>query len=142
MHHGFREYAGDWPLLGAHDPRGIFGLALGVLLGGACQLLIQVIGLIPVVLSASLSLPWRIWSPDLRKVGTIMIPAAIAGGIGPINAMINTNFATSVGPGAVTWLNYSFRLLQLPIGIFGVALASAALPRLSRAVDEKRRTSR
>jgi putative peptidoglycan lipid II flippase len=81
---------------------------------------------------------WRSFVPrfseDVRNVLKIMVPAALAAGIGPINVTINTNFATSAGEGAVTWLNYAFRLLQMPIGVFGVAIASAALPAMTRAI--------
>ena len=65
-----------------------------------------------------------------------MLPASIAASTGPINIFINTNFATSLGEGVVTWLNYSFRLLQLPVGVFGVAIGVAVLPPLTRSIKK------
>jgi putative peptidoglycan lipid II flippase len=121
----------------AHVDRGILGLSIGVLLGGAASLAIEVWGIWRLGLQkfrwASVT---HAWTEDTRKVVKIMLPAALAAGVGPINITINTNFATSLGEGAVTWLNYAFRLLQLPIGIFGVAIASAALPALTRSITK------
>ncbi len=114
---------------------GIAGLAMGALLGGLLQLAAQYWGVRQEVREAMQSRR-KLWplSPELRNMLAIMLPATVAASAGPINVMINTNFATSLGAGAVTWLNYAFRLLQLPIGIFGVAVASAALPALARSV--------
>jgi putative peptidoglycan lipid II flippase len=122
---------------GIHVDRGILGLSVGVLLGGAASLAIEIWGIWHLGLK---DFRWssigNAWTADTRKVVKIMIPAALAAGVGPINITINTNFATSLGEGAVTWLNYAFRLLQLPIGIFGVAIASAALPALTRSITK------
>jgi putative peptidoglycan lipid II flippase len=61
-----------------------------------------------------------------------MIPATIGLSATQINIFINTNFASSCVEGSVSWLNYAFRLVQLPIGLFGVAISIAALPVLAR----------
>ena len=61
-----------------------------------------------------------------------MAPMVIASGAGQINVLVNSNFATSLGPGAVAWLSFAFRLLQLPVGVFAIAVSSAALPAFSR----------
>ena len=66
-----------------------------------------------------------------------MGPMVIASGAGQINVLINTNFATSLGAGAITWLSFAFRLLQLPIGIFAVAVSAVALPAFSRLLSDK-----
>ena len=58
----------------------------------------------------------------------LMIPGTVGLAATQINILVNSVFATSVGPGAVSWLNYAFRLMQFPIGVFGVSLASATLP--------------
>lgn len=121
-----REYFGE--------PK-IVGLAVGVLIGGLAQLLAQIYACRQQLSAFRLSfLRYFPMSDDLRAVIKLMIPAAIAAGAGPINVFINTNFATSLGEGAVSWLSYGFRLLQLPIGLFGVAIGVAVLPTLSRAV--------
>jgi len=118
----------------AGGPRAL-GLAWGNLLGFFMQMAAALWGV-----RQSLRGRWRTllprwpWNLDIGGVLRLMAPAAIASSAGPINAIVNTNFATSVGPGAVSWLNYAFRLLQLPIGIFGVAVGISALPMLTRAV--------
>ena len=58
----------------------------------------------------------------------------IASSGGPLNILINTNFASSIGTGAASWMYYAFRILHLPVGLFGVAIGVVALPALTRAV--------
>jgi putative peptidoglycan lipid II flippase len=60
----------------------------------------------------------------------------IGASAGQVNVIVNTNFATSLGTGAVTWLYFAFRLVQLPIGMFGVAVGAAVLPALSKSITE------
>src|SRR6202171_5223076 len=80
-----------------------------------------------------------------------MGPAILGNAAVQINVMVNTNFASSISDpvrgtdGPVSWLGYAFRFMQLPLGIFGVAIASATLPSISRSaaannLDEFRRT--
>ncbi len=116
------------------EPR-ITGLAVGVLLGGLLQIFIELWGLWKPILKKGLYLPTRIpWSPHLKEILFLMFPMAIAASAGQINIIVNTNFATSLEPGSVTWLRSSFRLLQLPIGLFGVAIASVVLPTLAKSM--------
>jgi putative peptidoglycan lipid II flippase len=78
--------------------------------------------------------------PAVRQVIGMMGPAVIGTAAVQINVFVNTNFASSiidpvtgaVANGPVSWLNYAFRFMQFPIGVFGVAIATAALPQLSR----------
>ncbi len=120
---------------GLGDPRAL-GLAWGTLLGFALQMCAALWSVRHTLRLGMKEMLGRIpWSPEIKKVLVLMGPAAIASSAGPINSIVNTNFATDVGPGAVTWLNYAFRILQLPIGIFGVAVGVAALPSLTRAVS-------
>jgi putative peptidoglycan lipid II flippase len=105
------------------------GWALGTLVGGAAQFLIQVPPL------------WRMgfryrpeWAPGdagIRQVGRLMAPATIGLAAVQINIFVNSYFA-SYEPGAVSWLTYAFRILYLPIGIFGVAAGTVATSGLSR----------
>ncbi len=62
-----------------------------------------------------------------------MGPAVIAASVVQVNVVVNSIFAYGVGEGSVSWLSYAFRLMQLPIGVFGVAVATVTLPALSRA---------
>jgi len=70
----------------------------------------------------------------MRKMLLLMGPMALAASAGQIRTVINNYFATTAGAGAVVWLDSAFRLLQLPIGLFGVAISSAVLPALSKAL--------
>jgi putative peptidoglycan lipid II flippase len=115
--------------------RGIMGLVLGVLLGGFLQLVVQVSGIWKPLLKGRIYRPKPFpLSPDVKKVLSLMGPMIIASSSGLINVMVNSNFATSLNSGAVTWLDNAFRLIHLPVGIFGVALGTVALPTLTRAV--------
>ncbi len=108
----------------------ITGMAIGTLLGGLLQLLMQ----LPTLRRCGFKFTprLRLRDPGLKRIITLMIPAVI--GLSPtqINIFINTNFASSCAEGSVSWLNYAFRLVQLPIGVFGVALSIAAMPVLAR----------
>jgi putative peptidoglycan lipid II flippase len=122
----------------------ITGMAIGVVLGGALQLFWQV----PALRSQGFSFrPAFNWShPGLRTIIHLMGPAILGNAAIQINVMVNTNFASRIpGNGPVSWLSYSFRFMQLPLGLFGVAIASAMLPSISRSagagnLEEFRRT--
>ncbi len=113
----------------------IVGMAIGTLLGGLLQLSMQ----FPTLFRCGFKFTprLRIKDPGLKRIITLMIPAII--GLSPtqINIIINTKFASSCIEGSVSWLNYAFRLVQLPIGVFGVALSIAAMPVLARHAAKK-----
>lgn len=113
----------------------IVGMAIGTLIGGLLQLGIQ----LPALFSTGFSYRWvfDLSDPGLRRILLLMIPAVIGMSATQITLFINTNFAASCGEGAVSWLYYAFRLVQLPIGIFGVALSIATLPILARQAADK-----
>lgn len=109
----------------------ITGMAIGTLFGGVLQWLIQV--------PSMYSVGYR-WEPILgfrdegvRQVLRLMAPAIIGTAALQINVFVNTKFASGLGEGPVSWLSYAFRLIYLPIGIFGVAISTATLPVASRA---------
>ncbi|MDH4469184.1 MAG: murein biosynthesis integral membrane protein MurJ [Bacteriovoracaceae bacterium] len=101
---------------------GIQSLAVGVLLGGFFQLAIQLPGLWK--LGYSLMPPKKIWGPEVKKVFTQLIPGLVGFAASQINILINTILATSSGVGAVSWLSYSFRIFQLPLGVIGVSIGT------------------
>jgi putative peptidoglycan lipid II flippase len=68
----------------------------------------------------------------IQKILTLMVPSVIAASAVQINVLVNSRFASYAGAEAVTWLNSAFRLMQLPIGVFGVAVATITLPVISR----------
>jgi putative peptidoglycan lipid II flippase len=123
--------------------RAIIGMAIGTLIGGVMQWLIQVPSLHSVGYRWQPILSFR--DEDVRQVMRLMAPAIIGSAALQINVFVNTKFASSLGEGPVSWLSYAFRLIYLPIGIFGVAISTATLPAASRAaaldnLDEFRRT--
>ncbi len=127
----------------------IEGMAIGVVCGGMLQLLWQV----PSLRSEGFGFRPRIdWShPGLRRILHMMGPAILGAAAVQVNVMVNTNFASQIvdpvrgQDGPVSWLSYAFRFMQLPLGVFGVAIAAASLPSISRSathgnLDEFRRT--
>jgi putative peptidoglycan lipid II flippase len=122
----------------------ITGMAIGVVLGGALQLVWQVPALRAEGFRFRPAINWR--HPLLRKIFRLMGPAILGNAAVQINVLVITNFASRIpGNGPVSWLGYSFRFMQLPLGLFGVAIASATLPAISRSAgigdfDEFRRT--
>jgi len=127
----------------------IEGMAVGVVLGGALQLAWQLPTLYSLGYRAHLAVNWK--DPGLNRIFRLMIPAILGGAATQINVMVNTNFASTIADplrgldGPVSWLSYAFRFMQLPLGLFGVAMASATLPSISRSaaagrMDEFRKT--
>lgn len=127
----------------------IEGMAWGVVIGGACQMLGQMPSMVSKGFSFRPALDWS--HPGLRQIVRLMGPAVLGGAAVQINVFVNTNLATAIidpvrgADGAVSWLQYAFRFFQLPLGLFGVALASATTPAISRSLasgdhEEFRRT--
>lgn len=110
--------------------KSLLGLALGTLLGGLLQLVVQFPSLHRVGFRLILDFQWR--DPGVKQVLLLMLPAVIAASAVQINVMINSIFASYLGDGPVSWLSYAFRLMQLPLGVFGVAIATVTLPLVSR----------
>lgn len=108
----------------------IMGMAIGTLIGGFLQLAGQLPTLFKTgfVFCPGLDLA----DPGLRRIVRLMVPAVIGLSATQINIFINTRFASSCVEGSVSWLNYAFRLVQLPIGVFGVAISIATLPVIAR----------
>lgn len=105
------------------------GWAIGTLLGGAAQFLVQV----PALRRTGWSYrpDWAPGDPRIRRVASLMTPATVGLAAVQLNIFINSIFA-SREPGAVSWLDYAFRILYLPIGIFGVAVGTIATTGLAR----------
>ncbi|MDP5041133.1 MAG: murein biosynthesis integral membrane protein MurJ [Paraglaciecola sp.] len=107
-----------------------YALAWGVFIGGLAQLLF----LIPFLIKAGVMVrPRWGWSdPDIIKVRTLMIPALFGVSVGQLNLLMDTVIASFLGTGAISWLYFSDRLLEFPLGLFGIAIATVILPTLSR----------
>lgn len=113
----------------------IAGMAWGTLIGGALQLLVQ----IPTLLKTGFRFTpsFNFSHPGLKEILLLMLPATIGLSATQMNIFVNTNFASGCIEGSVSWLNYAFRLVQLPIGMFGVAISIAALPIIARYAAQK-----
>lgn len=110
--------------------RAIYGFAIGAVFGGLVQLLIQVPRAVQFGYHFAWKLDWR--DRGLRQVFFLTLPAVMGNAAVQVNVLVNTWFASFLGDGAVTWLNNAFRLMQLPIGMFGVAIATVTLPAVSQ----------
>lgn len=117
--------------------RSLIGLSIGTLIGGLWQLMAQFPPLRRVGYKYRPDFHWR--DQGVRTVLTLMGPAVIAASAVQVNVLVNSAFAARVTDaaghvidGPVSWLNIAFRLMQLPLGIFGVAVGTVTLPLVSR----------
>ena len=110
--------------------RAIFGLAIGTLVGGTLQLSVQLPVLRRLGYRFHPDFHWR--DPGVASILRLMGPSVIAASTTQINVLVNSVFASQLGDGPTFWLTVAFRLMQLPLGIFGVALGTVALPLLAR----------
>lgn len=108
----------------------IVALALGVLFGGILQLSIQLPALSRLGLLPHPKIAFD--HPDVRKVFTLMAPALLGASVTQVNLLINTLLASLLATGSISWLYYSDRLLEFPLGLLGVAVGTVILPHLSR----------
>ena len=110
------------------DP--IVAIAIGALVGGVGQVAIQ----FPALYREGFRFHFgfTLTDPGLRDVLRLMGPGTLAGAAVQINLLVNMVLATGEGTGAVSWLGYAFRVMYLPIGLFGVSIAAASLPTVSR----------
>ncbi len=111
-------------------PRSVIGLAIGTLIGGALQLLVQLPSLRRVGYLFHPDFAWR--DSGIRDILRLMGPSVIAASTTQVNVLVNSMFASTLGDGPIFWLGIAFRLMQLPLGLFGVALGTVTLPLLAR----------
>jgi putative peptidoglycan lipid II flippase len=125
-----------WP--DAFGPQPIIWMAVAALVGGVLQIAIQLPLLWKEGFRFRLVTGLRAVFLDegVKRILFLMLPATVGLAATQANIFVNTYFATPI-PGAVSWLNYAFRLMYLPIGLFGVAIAAATLPAVSRHVAEE-----
>jgi putative peptidoglycan lipid II flippase len=115
-------------------PAGL-SLAVGAMLGGLLQFGVQ----IPPMrkLGFRFRPDWAPRDPGLVRIAWLMLPATIGQAATQVNFLVDTWLASRYGNGPITWLSLAFRLIQLPIGLFGVAIGMANLARVSRDVAVK-----
>ncbi len=119
-----------WWLDPHFGPKAVLGLAIGVLVGGLLQLGVQIPSLLRFGYRYRPDFRWR--DPGVKAMLLIMGPSVIAASTVQVNVVVNSAFASTLGNGPISWLGYAFRLMQFPIGMFGVALGTVSLPMLSR----------
>jgi putative peptidoglycan lipid II flippase len=111
-------------------PRALIGLAFATVIGGTLQLAVQLPSLARLGYRFRPDLRWR--DAGVKAVLLLMGPSVIAASTTQFNVLINSIFASRLEDGAIFWLAAAFRVMQLPLGIFGVALGTVTLPLLSR----------
>lgn len=116
----------------------IYALVGGVMLGGILQLAVQVPALRQLGLLPKISLHWRAvqlaWAdPATKNIARLMLPALLGVSVAQISLLINTQIASHLPPGSVSWLTYADRLMEFPTALLGVAIGVVLTPQLSAA---------
>lgn len=116
----------------------IYGLAIGVMLGGVLQLAIQIpalmrIGMMPKIGLGVQNIQAALKNPEAIRILKLMGPAIFAVSVSQLSLIINTNIASHLQAGSVSWLSYADRLMEFPTALLGVAVGTVLLPSLSRA---------
>ena len=125
------------PLMPALGLPEIAGIAFATVLGGIGQIAVQWPALRKEGFRYRPILNFR--DPGVREILRLMGPGTLGLAAVQINVLVNTSLATTEPQGAISWLQFAFRLMYLPIGLFGVSIATAALPDLSKqaAADDR-----
>jgi putative peptidoglycan lipid II flippase len=118
------------PVMPAFGLEPIVAIAIGTLLGGVAQLALQWPTLRREGFGYRPRVDWR--DEGLRRILVLMGPGTAGLAATQVNVFVNTLLATGAGESSVSWLNYAFRLMYLPIGLFGVSVATATLPTVAR----------
>lgn len=113
----------------------VMALAIGVLIAGSVQLLFQIPFLWRIQLLPSPKVGFG--DEGVKRILTLMVPALFGVSVSQINLLLDTLLASFLQTGSVSWLYYSDRLAELPLGVFGIAIATVILPSLSRKHAEK-----
>jgi putative peptidoglycan lipid II flippase len=136
------------PWFASHGIPPIYAMAGGVMLGGLLQLAVQIPALHQLGLLPRIGLGWATlrgaWAdPGVRNITRLMLPALLGVGVAQISLMINTQIASWLATGSVTWLGYADRLMEFPTALLGVALGVVLMPQLAsaRAADDSQRYS-
>lgn len=126
------------PWLGGLGVEPIYAVCAGVMLGGVLQLAVQGwalrrLGLLPRI-GASLGALRQAWADaGTRRIAALMLPALLGVGVAQISLLINTQIASHLAPGSVSWLSYADRLMEFPTALLGVALGVVLMPQLAAA---------
>ncbi|MDB5963721.1 MAG: integral rane protein MviN [Polaromonas sp.] len=129
---------GGAPWLKAHGIEPVYALGGGVMLGGILQLAVQVPALMRIGLLPKIRLSWTAvrtaWAdPATKNIAKLMVPALLGVSVAQISLLINTQIASHLTPGSVSWLTYADRLMEFPTAMLGVAIGVVLMPQLSAA---------
>ena len=116
----------------------IYAMAVGVVIGGMLQLGVQIpalkrLDLFPHLALHRAGLRAALADPGTRRIGTLMLPALLGVGVAQISLLINTQIASHLATGSVSWLTYADRLMEFPTAMLGVALGVVLMPQLAAA---------
>lgn len=115
--------------LSRYFERPVVALAVGVFVGGIMQVLIQVPALLK--LGVFRRPRWNLQHEAVGRIAKLMGPAIIGSSMGQLSVMISTGIASLLADGSMTWLYFADRLVEFPLGVFSIALATVILPSLS-----------
>lgn len=126
------------PWLAARGIQPVYALAGGVMLGGALQLGTQLVALGRLGMFPRIRLAWSgvraAWAdPGTRNIAKLMLPALLGVSVAQISMLVNTQIASHLAPGSVSWLTYADRLMEFPTALLGVALGVVLMPQLAAA---------
>lgn len=126
-------------LISPHLSQPVVGAAIGVLIGGVIQVLLQ----LPWIYRCGLTLKpiFNPGHPAVRRIGLLVLPALFGSAIYQINQLTGTLLASYLPSGSIAWLYYADRLVELPLGVFAIAISTASLPSLSRQAVERDNTA-
>jgi putative peptidoglycan lipid II flippase len=110
-------------------------LAIGVFVAGVIQLAMQIPSMLRLGLLRRPRFHWR--HDGVRRIGALMVPAIVGSSMGQISVLLSTSIASLLATGSVAWLYYADRLVEFPLGVFSIALATVILPSLSTHHAEK-----
>ena len=122
-------------LVASHISEPVIATAVGVLIGGVMQVMLQ----LPIIFKKGLSLKpmWQPGHPAVKRIGLLILPALFGSAVYQVNQLTATLLASFLPKGSISWLYYADRLVELPLGVFAIAISTAALPSLSRQAVEK-----
>ncbi|MDO8371409.1 MAG: murein biosynthesis integral membrane protein MurJ [Polaromonas sp.] len=116
----------------------IYAMGAGVMLGGALQLAVQVPALLRIGMLPRMGLGWtairNAWAdPGTKNIARLMMPALLGVSVAHVSTIINTQIASHLTPGSVSWLTYADRLMEFPTAMLGVAIGVVLMPQLAAA---------
>lgn len=126
------------PWFGERGIEPVYALSAGVMLGGVLQLGVQVPALKRLGLLPKIGLDWmaiqQAWAdPATKSIARLMVPALLGVSVAQISLLINTQIASHLAPGSVSWLTYADRLMEFPTAMLGVAIGVVLTPQLAAA---------